>query len=216
QMTAHEAIKRSNKRARTGVISTGGWAVYDVADVPILWAFAALWTRYLNTVPDAGPAQVPSSLLFFEFSGSCVNAVQLHVYDADVLVRRGVHGLLQITADLGGVLIGLRGPALGAEPGDLGGLQRGMCTAGWNCLRRPPRCAGWALLASAPGSGRARCGAGASPTRASPWHAGLAGCGLAWRQAWPAHLPCWASGWPRPGRGAAGTRSGRWCCAVRR
>src|SRR5262249_2986579 len=92
QMTAHEAIKRSNKRARTGVISTGGWAVYDVADVPILWAFAALWTRYLNTVPDAGPAQAPSSLLFFEFSGSCVNAVQLHVYDADVLVRRGVHG----------------------------------------------------------------------------------------------------------------------------
>jgi hypothetical protein len=31
-------------------------------------------------------------LLFFEFNGFFVNAVQLHVYDADVLVRRGVQG----------------------------------------------------------------------------------------------------------------------------
>jgi hypothetical protein len=45
--------------------------------------------------------------------------------------------MARIAADLGGVLIGLRGPALGAEPGDLGGLQRGMCTAGRDCLRRP-------------------------------------------------------------------------------
>jgi len=31
-------------------------------------------------------------LLFFEFSGPCVNAVQLHVYDAADLVRRSVDG----------------------------------------------------------------------------------------------------------------------------
>src|SRR5262245_23503790 len=59
---------RENARS-TAVISTDGWAVYYVADVPILWAFCCIVERYLNSVPDADPAQVPLSLLFFEFSG---------------------------------------------------------------------------------------------------------------------------------------------------
>src|SRR5260221_6847571 len=65
-----------------GVISSGDWAVYDVAEAGILWLFAASWTRYLNNVSDADPMQIPLSMLFFEFIGPCVNAVQLHVNDA--------------------------------------------------------------------------------------------------------------------------------------
>ena len=39
------------------------------------------------------------SLLFLELSGYCVNAIQLHVNAADVLVTRGIDGDgLQITA----------------------------------------------------------------------------------------------------------------------
>jgi hypothetical protein len=52
--------------------------------------FAASWTRYLDSVAAAGPAQIPLSLLFLELSGYYASAVQLHVYAADVLVRRGV------------------------------------------------------------------------------------------------------------------------------
>ena len=52
--------------------------------------FAAWWTRYLNSVSAADPVQIPLSLLFLELSGYYVNAVQLHVHAADVLVRRGV------------------------------------------------------------------------------------------------------------------------------
>jgi hypothetical protein len=37
------------------------------------------------------PSHKALSLLFFEFSGYYLNAVQLHVNAADVLVRRGVH-----------------------------------------------------------------------------------------------------------------------------
>ena len=54
--------------------------------------FAAWWTRYLNTVFAAEPVQCPLSLLFLELSGYCLNAVQLHVHAADVLVRFGVDG----------------------------------------------------------------------------------------------------------------------------
>ncbi len=53
--------------------------------------FAAWWTRYLNSVSAADPMQIPLSLLFLELSSYCVNAVQLHVHAADVLVRRGIH-----------------------------------------------------------------------------------------------------------------------------
>jgi hypothetical protein len=54
--------------------------------------FLAWWTHYLNSVSAAGLVQILLSLLFLELSGYCVNAVQLHVNAADVLVRRGVDG----------------------------------------------------------------------------------------------------------------------------
>ena len=52
--------------------------------------FPVWWTRYLDSVSAAGPVKVPFSLLFLELSGYFVNAVQLHVNAADVLVRLGV------------------------------------------------------------------------------------------------------------------------------
>ena len=62
--------------------------------------FRAWWAHYLHSVSAADPVQVPLSLLFLELNGYYVNAVQLHVHAADVLVRRGVDGAgLQITAD---------------------------------------------------------------------------------------------------------------------
>ena len=53
--------------------------------------FPAWWTRYLNSVSAVDPVQIPLSLLFLELSGYYVNAVQLHVHAADVLVRCGIH-----------------------------------------------------------------------------------------------------------------------------
>jgi len=53
--------------------------------------FAASWTHYLNNISAAGPVKIPLSLLFLELSGYYVNAVQLHVHAADVLVRCGIH-----------------------------------------------------------------------------------------------------------------------------
>jgi hypothetical protein len=53
--------------------------------------FPAWWTRYLNRVSAAVLVQISLSLLFLELSGYCVNAVQLHVHAADVLVRCGIH-----------------------------------------------------------------------------------------------------------------------------
>ena len=46
--------------------------------------------HYLHSVSAVDPVQVPLSLLFLELSGYPVNAVRLHVYAADVLVRLGV------------------------------------------------------------------------------------------------------------------------------
>ena len=46
--------------------------------------------HYLNSVSAASPVQTSLSLLFLELSGYCVNAVRLHVYAADALVRCGV------------------------------------------------------------------------------------------------------------------------------
>jgi len=52
--------------------------------------FPVWWTHYLDSVSAAGPVRIPFSLLFLELTGYCVNAVQLHVHAADVLVRCGV------------------------------------------------------------------------------------------------------------------------------
>ena len=64
--------------------------VFAVSAAGVLCAFPALWTRYLDSVSAARLAQIPLSLLFLELIGYYVNAVQLHVYAADVLVRLGV------------------------------------------------------------------------------------------------------------------------------
>jgi len=52
--------------------------------------FPAWWMHYLHSVSAAEIVQASFSLLFLELSGYCVNAVRLHVYAADVLVRLGV------------------------------------------------------------------------------------------------------------------------------
>ena len=52
--------------------------------------FPTWWMHYLNRHSAASPVQTSLSLLFLELSGYCVNAVRLHVYAADVLVRLGV------------------------------------------------------------------------------------------------------------------------------
>jgi hypothetical protein len=44
----------------------------------------------MHSVSAAGPVQTPLSLLFLELNGCCLNAVRLHVYAADVLVKLGV------------------------------------------------------------------------------------------------------------------------------
>ena len=46
--------------------------------------------HYLHSVSAADPLQALLSLLFLELIGYCVDAVRLHVYAADVLVRLGV------------------------------------------------------------------------------------------------------------------------------
>jgi hypothetical protein len=48
--------------------------------------------HYLNSVSAADPAQIPSLLPFLELSGYWLNAVQLHINAADVLVGRGIDG----------------------------------------------------------------------------------------------------------------------------
>ena len=52
--------------------------------------FAAWWTHYLDSVSVAGPVHISLSLLFLELNIYCVNAVQLQVNAADLLVRRGM------------------------------------------------------------------------------------------------------------------------------
>ena len=46
--------------------------------------------HYLHTVSAAGLVRTSLSLLFLELTDYLVNVVRLHVYAADVLVRRGV------------------------------------------------------------------------------------------------------------------------------
>ncbi len=46
--------------------------------------------HYLNSVSAASPVRISLLLLFLELNGYYVNAVRLHVYAAEVLVRYGV------------------------------------------------------------------------------------------------------------------------------
>jgi hypothetical protein len=75
---------------RTAVISSPVLGVFSVAAAGVLWAFCASRRRYLNTASAADYVQFLLSLLFFEFNDYSVNAVQLHVNAADVLVTCGV------------------------------------------------------------------------------------------------------------------------------
>ena len=52
--------------------------------------FAVSWTLYLDSASAADPVQIPLSLVLFELIGYYVNAVQLHVHAANVLVRCGI------------------------------------------------------------------------------------------------------------------------------
>ena len=80
------------KNARSAVvISSPNLGVLAVAAAGALCAFAAGWTRYLNSASAADSVQIPLLLMFLELGDYYVNAVQLHVHAADVLVRRGVH-----------------------------------------------------------------------------------------------------------------------------
>ena len=76
----------------TFVIWSPNLGVFAVAAAGVLCAFPARRTRYLDSVAAASLAQFPLSLLFLELIGYRVNAVQLHVNAADVLVRRGIDG----------------------------------------------------------------------------------------------------------------------------
>jgi len=68
------------------VISSRLWGVYDVADEGYL-------VRRGHVICSMSPTQPETNLLVvavFRFCVSCVNAVKLHVNDADVLVTQGI------------------------------------------------------------------------------------------------------------------------------
>jgi hypothetical protein len=76
QITAH----------RAAVISSSLWGVYDVADEGYL-------IRRGHVICNMCPTQPDTNLLVvavFRFCVSYVNAVKLHVNDADVLVSRDI------------------------------------------------------------------------------------------------------------------------------
>src|SRR5215831_8520549 len=57
--------RRAPENARSpAVISTGGWAVYDVADVPILWAFCCVVDTLSEHCLRRRSSANPLSLLF--------------------------------------------------------------------------------------------------------------------------------------------------------
>src|SRR6266536_5687935 len=76
-------MERSGDNARSAaVISSRLWGVYDVADEGYL-------VRRGHVICSMSPTQPETNLLVvavFRFCVSCVNAVKLHVNDADVLV----------------------------------------------------------------------------------------------------------------------------------
>jgi hypothetical protein len=73
------------------VISSPNLGVLAVAAAGVLCTFCCL----VDTLPEQclrrRPVQISFSLLFLELISYYVNAVQLHVHAADVLVRCGIH-----------------------------------------------------------------------------------------------------------------------------
>ena len=76
---------------RAAVISSPGLGVFAVNAAGVLCAFCCV----ADTLPEQclrrRSRANPLSLLFLELSGYYVNADQLHVHAADVLVRCGIH-----------------------------------------------------------------------------------------------------------------------------
>jgi len=70
-------------------LSSGGWAVHDVADAGLLWAFCCVVDTLSGQCLRRGPHANPLVGAVFEFSRPCVNAVQLHVNDARPLLPLG-------------------------------------------------------------------------------------------------------------------------------
>jgi hypothetical protein len=77
--------------AGSAVISSPNLGVLAVAAAGVLCAFCCVVDTLPEHVSAADPVQIPSLLLFLELSGYYVNAVQLHVHAADILVRCGIH-----------------------------------------------------------------------------------------------------------------------------
>ena len=77
---------------RPAVISSPHLGVFAVAAAGVLCAFSCVADALPEQCLRRKPVQIPLSLLLLELIGYCVNAVQLHVNAADVLVRRGVDG----------------------------------------------------------------------------------------------------------------------------
>ena len=69
------------------VIWSPNLGVFAVNAAVFCVLFAAWWTHYLHSVSAADSKQISLSLILFELSTYSVNAVQLHVHAADVLVR---------------------------------------------------------------------------------------------------------------------------------
>ena len=80
---------RENARG-AAVISSPDLGVIAVAAAGVLWAFSCVVDALPEQCLRRRPGTDPLSLLFLELNGYCVNAVRLHVYAADVLVRLGV------------------------------------------------------------------------------------------------------------------------------
>jgi hypothetical protein len=81
----HLLLPPRSQEIPSGVIKRVAVPVHDLPR-------AALPAEDNGTVsPPQTPVQIPLSLLFLELSGYYVNAVQLHVHAADVLVRCGIH-----------------------------------------------------------------------------------------------------------------------------
>ena len=75
------------------VIWSPDLGVFAVAAEGVLCGFAYVVDALpANSVSAADAVHTSLLLLFLELSRYCLNAVRLHVYAADVLVRRGVDG----------------------------------------------------------------------------------------------------------------------------
>jgi hypothetical protein len=72
------------------VIWSPNLGVLAVAAAGVLCAFCCLVDALPGQCLRRRPVHTPLSLLFLELNGYCVNAVQLHVNAADLLVRRGM------------------------------------------------------------------------------------------------------------------------------